>query len=628
MNWMEALSKTYDVVLPNISEYINDSTPLVPVCHSTNLANVQVVIDGDGNFRSATVVPKKDATTMIPCTEESAGRTSGLCAHPFCDKLQYVAWNYSDYAREGKKSGYGEYIKQLDEWCDSKFGNSKVRAVRDYVKKGTLIDDLIRSGVLILGSNGRFAGKESESEAEIFKVVSDYKQGDSFVRWEVEAKGSRQTKTWLDSDIHKSWQDYYTSIMGNRGVCSVTGEDSVIAISHPMKIRHSGDKAKLISSNDMNGYTYRGRFERADQLCAVGYLTTQKAHAALRWLIGRQGYRNDGMAIVSWAIAEKKIPNFIDNISDFDEEFDEGGVDFSKYTGQELAHGLNKRIRGYYGNIDDSESIITMVLDSATPGRMSIVMYRELKGSKFLSRIESWHEDCAWIHKYVSIKDADGKFTKRPFVGAPSPKDIALAAYGKNADAKMVNHAISRILPCIIDGDRLPPDLVEAVVTRASNPMAMEPWEWNKTISIACSMYRRENLKEGYEMVLNEEQTNRDYLYGRLLAVAQRLEARALFAAGEGRQTNAERLMQRFRDHPYTTWVNIEMSLRPYIARLGVKAGYYQRMISKITDMFSENDYKDDRRLSGEFLLGFHSQNEAFLKKKEIKDEEETEELE
>ncbi|WLE98107.1 MAG: type I-C CRISPR-associated protein Cas8c/Csd1 [Candidatus Electrothrix communis] len=33
-----------------------------------------------------------------------------------------------------------------------------------------------------------------------------------------------------------------------------------LTASHPAKVRHTGDKAKLISANDMAGFTFRGRF--------------------------------------------------------------------------------------------------------------------------------------------------------------------------------------------------------------------------------------------------------------------------------------------------------------------------------------------------------------------------------
>ena len=112
-------------------------------------------------------------------------------------------------------------------------------------------------------------------------------------------------------------------------------------------------------------------------------------------------------------------------------------------------------------------------------------------------------------------------------------------------------------------------------------------------------------------MALDESRTTRDYLYGRLLALADNLEGWALSEAGEQRETTAARLMQRFAEHPFSTWRQIELALRPYIARLGGKSVNLQREIDKVVDMFDPKDFMKDTRLSGEFLLGYHSQRQA-----------------
>ena len=124
-------------------------------------------------------------------------------------------------------------------------------------------------------------------------------------------------------------------------------------------------------------------------------------------------------------------------------------------------------------------------------------------------------------------------------------------------------------------------------------------------------------------MSLNETRTTRDYLYGRLLALADSLESRALRDANEQRETSAARLMQRFAEHPFSTWRQIELSLRPYIARLGGKSVFLQREIDKVVDMFDPQDFTKDTRLSGEFLLGYHSQREALRLKRSSQNENE-----
>lgn len=122
-------------------------------------------------------------------------------------------------------------------------------------------------------------------------------------------------------------------------------------------------------------------------------------------------------------------------------------------------------------------------------------------------------------------------------------------------------------------------------------------------------------------MALDPNRKTRDYLYGRLLALAESLEEWALNITNEGRPTNAARLMQRFAERPYSTWRTIELSLTPYKARLGGKSKKRQRMIDEVIASFEGNDFLSDKRLSGEFLLGYHCQRESLRPQENPNDE-------
>lgn len=113
-------------------------------------------------------------------------------------------------------------------------------------------------------------------------------------------------------------------------------------------------------------------------------------------------------------------------------------------------------------------------------------------------------------------------------------------------------------------------------------------------------------------MALEQDRVTRDYLYGRLLAVAEGIESRALYVAGEKRDTMAARLMQRFADRPYSTWKTIALSLTPYKSRLRVhRAGFLfamEKLLDQLMCQFQSGDYTKDSPLTGEFLLGYHCQ--------------------
>jgi len=623
MSWIHKLHETYENCQSMIGKIGDEKeVPLLPICHTTQKAQVEIVIDQNGDFRRARIVPKDEARTIIPCTESSGGRTSGEASHPLCDKLQYVAQDYNKYGGD-KKSYFASYQDSLESWCKSKSGHPKAKAVLRYIQKGQVVEDLIRSKTLVTGVDRKLIEKPEKMDKnapDIFKVLKDQKE--AFVRWEVEIPGDSRSKVWEDKTLWVSWIRYYSNTKQNKALCYVTGEELLSADQHSAKLRNDGDKAKLISSNDTSGFTFRGRFEDANQACGVGFDVTQKAHSALRWLISRQGYRsrNGGQAIVAWATSGVEIHRLLDDPFEI-----LGGENLKSdepnnvSTAQNLALKLRTKIAGYKADLGETSGVVVMGLDSATPGRMAITFYRELTASEFLRRIEQWHETCAWVHDYRFIENDGNKKTKRTylrFVGAPAPRDIAEASYGNRVDDKLKKATIERLFPCIIDGQKIPRDIVDSTIRRACNRAGMEGWEWNKTLSIACALFRKLKEKEGYSMALDESRKTRDYLFGRLLALADSLEQWALNKAGEDRQTNAARLMQRFADRPYSTWKTIELSLAPYKARLGGQSHKRQALIDKVHSMFgSPEDYTSDKKLSGEFLLGYHCQREALRQK-------------
>lgn len=115
-------------------------------------------------------------------------------------------------------------------------------------------------------------------------------------------------------------------------------------------------------------------------------------------------------------------------------------------------------------------------------------------------------------------------------------------------------------------------------------------------------------------MTLEINNKSRDYLYGRLLAVAERIEKVALSIAGEKRMTSAERLMQRFADRPYSTWLTIELGLKPYMQRLKIsREGFLinrKKDLDAIMSSFNTAEFMSDKKLSGEFLLAYHCQRQ------------------
>lgn len=112
-------------------------------------------------------------------------------------------------------------------------------------------------------------------------------------------------------------------------------------------------------------------------------------------------------------------------------------------------------------------------------------------------------------------------------------------------------------------------------------------------------------------MALDVNCRDKNYLYGRLLAVADRVEYRTFDAEKDsGRVTNAKRYMNVFSQRPFDTWKVIEENLQPYFSKLKVaERKYYENLMDEICQLFEEETFKENTKLDGLYLLGFHSQS-------------------
>lgn len=644
MSWMAKLYDTYEQAM---KLDLPEDRQLMPISHTLQNAHINIRIDTDGNFLSAKVLEKTQI--VLPATEKSAGRSSGEAPHPLADKLQYVAADYVNFG--GKKKHYFEgYQALLKHWCESENCHPKVCSVFSYISKGQVIEDLIKAKVCFVDAENRlltswpFDVTEENPLPQLFKVLpkerGELDQGNALICWSVISKDDLVPETWKDEAVQEAWIAFDAEESGKKEFCFVSGKLQPAASNHPAKLRHTGDKAKLISANDSSGFTFRGRFVDSEQVANVGFEVTQKAHNALRWLISNQSSKNGDQVVTAWAISGKTIPKPLAptlDLDNFDEVIDDDhdplstSTDLTTDLGQNFAKALNRYMAGYFdgriASLKDHESIVVMGLDSATPGRMAVIYYRDFMARHYVKTIEKWHLHLAWPQRVSKEIQAGGKKPKTLVywpISAPSPWNILQATYGDvvKSNEELKKNLYERIMPCILEGRPLPIDLVNLAVTRASNRNNSDHWEWERNVGVACALYRGFRHPERqpdskkwreYKMSLDLNYTGKDYLYGRLLAVAERIEEMAMFVSKEpSRTTHASRLMQRFADRPASTWLNIETALAPYQQRLRTKIpaleAAYKRLLDDITDAFDRDDFSADKRLSGEYLLGFHCQ--------------------
>ncbi len=567
-------------------------------------APIELWINDTGELVSARYIEEKDKQKIsIPCTEKSAGRSGkNPVPHPLFDKLFYLAGDGGEYGIENGKA-HSIYMENLRAWCQSRWGNGYVKMIYSFLERNTLLKDLERWGIL-----------DVSQPKELKKRLEEY------VRIGIRRDFEADLELWLDKGIREDFGRYLISGQEEGGLCYISGEKGPLSENHPKAIWNLNANAKLISANEKpnRGLVFSGRFETAAQAVQVSYETSQKVHNALKWLISKQGKQIGDKMLVAWGAGGSDWKQVFSDTDDFCEE-DNGNQKIHADTQEEFAHRLREVIFRREENLEHKENIGFLVLEAATPGRLSVSYYQEfapVQRSWLIGNVESWHQCHQWNY---SVFDKDRKVWIDN-VKTPSIYSIARFAEGVErngkleADRKVEGNVIIRLIPCVIEGMEIPVDVARKLLLKAYYPLHYSEANWFRLLKITCSVVRT-IFKEVGTMDVNRDSIDIHYNFGRWLACAHEIERRALWASGDKRETNAMRLFTKYAENPNKYMAIIQDRIQIYERKLGNKAGRLQDERNKIADKLLQNpleQVRGARHLDGRMILGFEAQLESF----------------
>lgn len=634
MSWLPECAAVYDKIGKDAGTKVN-GVLLLPLFHSTQNAQIEVNVSTEGEFAFATIIDKANQVTMIPVTEDSAARSSGVEPHPLFDKLIYTAGDFVKYANKIKNNTpnyHIEYMNKLRQWVESEYTDDKLKTVYKYLSKGTLATDLINNELLILD------GEKFDTKCKINNIP----QEDVFIRFSVvNFETGEKVNLWENKGISDKYISYCSNSNSESELCYATGEKVPVTYKHMAGIRYPGDKSKLISSNDKTGFTYRGLFSTKEEAYAVGRIVSQKAHLALKWLSQSCGTTFGTAKYIIW---QKSLEEVIDcfgtvksentKLENTDIKTDSDGVSYAK-TLSSYKQILRYVMKGYRQNLNFNSDIIIMVLDAATQGRMSINMYQELKSSEFYDNVNRWFSQTVWHWCYF-----DGQKKLVHCVQTPSLYNIIKYACGVEKDSligqptvevdeKVLQRFVQAIFPCIALGKPLPANVLKQIFTRASNPQFYSNKNnWDRVVDVCCALYRKYYIdKKGVElnMKLDRDCDDRSYLYGRLAAVAEKIETDT-YDSDEKRAPNALRYMNVLMISPFKTWRHIEMKISPYMTKLASKKygsyTYYGKELQEIYVNFKKGEFELVKPLDAMFFMGYYGEKDELYTSSKNKEEE------
>ena len=180
-------------------------------------------------------------------------------------------------------------------------------------------------------------------------------------------------------------------------------------------------------------------------------------------------------------------------------------------------------------------------------------------------------------------------------------------------DDRVLRQQMQRLVSCRVDKAKFPADIVQALIERASTPLAYAPGVRERLLTAACAAirkYHHDYFEEELQMELDKGRADRSYQYGRLLAVLEKVE-RDTYDKDESREPNAIRLQTMFRRRPLHTFgiVNDQLE-RAYFPRLKpVSRSYYKRLISEIVEIiYACPESEWDKPLEDTYLMGYYLQ--------------------
>lgn len=645
MSLMHALLTTYDSALDK--GLVDKRQPgmggltLLPVYHSnkkvaSNEDVFEITLDNDSNAIGGQFL-SKDEMIVFPITEDSITRSgSKIAPHAISDELSYLAQG-NDVE---KNKVYLEGIKELLKYeainpCEN------ARVIGEYILKNTILEDFIEYH---LGNKAHKLDQKkfklgyeiTDAKGKIIAKELDLKK--IFITFKIEKEHTADMTVTNDVGLHEFYINYIrhkNSQHQGLTYCDITGKlDYCIE-------RHRGiiGNAKLISISN-NDETYYGRFKKGDEIYHVSYEASQKVHNMLKYLLDNSKHSKfigEGAYLLNW-LSQDLDRGGIGLLAELnDEDFYFGPRPKMEDLGGDSSMKIGEYFFGQNGELDSIGDFYVLIIEKISNGRVSVKYFRQLSKSDAYERIQKWYESTNW------------KFFNK--IKSPTPYEIVNFVYGMEnskgflscENKQLSRSTVERLVPCIIDSQKLPRDIARRAFYKLSNKHSYKK-SWNSALSIGSALIKK--YKNDYENYLinpdnigevEQMKESRSFYYGRLAAIYEKIEIDAMQRGKDdesegktGRVTNMDRLWGSFIRTPERTRSILEnVKLRPYmnILKKSKPQFYmgYDRSIKEITlelIRLEELQGQKGTPLNEDFIMGYYYQkNELYTPKDKKKED-------
>ncbi len=629
MSLLTALLDSYDYALENdmVGKPDHFGNILLPMYYNSMKSNgkniIELLLSKESDLLEAHLLPEGE-TIQFPVTEDSVARSSGVAPHPLVDSASYVIQD------EGKRSA--AYMDQMENWL-AYDDNDFVRIIHDF---------LIQPGILDAVKQKVKDSEEDEAEKQKKNAVAiDFEK--VFFTFSVENyDGLKNISVSENSDLQARYKAYVEHLNANdpskeKITCNLSGKQDYLCIKHQPLM----GTARLVSQITANDENWRGRFTVADQNIKLGMETSQKIHLMAKYLLSGKETRRwlgEQANMVSWfsddlsnavafdpsKSAEMPAGIFGKLLAEQEEKSDAPAI------ADEMTENIVKSFTNGKRLFSDDATYYIAIFDKISNGRVATKYFRALSASRLKENLVAWQEKYHW--RGYSKENRDKVFT-------PSPRRMVLAAYGVERDGFLeiskkdfLKNQYQNILTALVEGRSIPENFEKALTVNIRHRQNYDH-TWMEVKFCALAVLKD---KGGFkDAMLNRENTDRSYLFGRLLALFERMEA-GTFGEKEERSTNAEKMWTSYTNHPATMMMRLRNLLKPYERKMATSEqnrGLYfklSRDISEVTNMLHDNYDMDsaevNRPLDYGFIFGYEAQMRDIFTKRNKETEEAKEE--
>ncbi|MDY5729956.1 MAG: type I-C CRISPR-associated protein Cas8c/Csd1 [Eubacteriales bacterium] len=609
MSVLTNLLKAYETMeqMGKVGKCHGNDTVLLPIYHNSIRANknnvVDLCIDTNGNVVQASF--PDESKFIFPVTEDSVARSSGIAPHPLMDSAKYII---ASIAYPRYHAAYLQELNAFFEQVNSGEVKSFLQSIINFVANTKNLAQIVAC---------LFNAENTEIHGAIVKYINEkgknaeFDFSDVFIVFSVVDAFGEIVEASRYKALQQAFIQYINSQADvNVGVCNISGQ------LEPLTEKHRGllGMAKVISVSN-NKETYFGRFKTGSDIIKIGRKSSDKIHLMLKYFLENDNSKRwlgDSLYLINW------FSDDIENQNAFDL--------------QSVVSGENSEIGNLFVNPSKSlpyidESYYAMLVDKSSKGRISIRYYKQLQKSQLLQNVLNWQKNYVW--------EVFNKEKKSYVPWIPSLYYILYTAYGIEQNEKLeigkekfAKDQFQNIIVSILENKPLPTNIVNALSQNIRNRQKYDT-QWNSVVRVALAILSK-NHKENMFMREEAKQT-RSYLYGRLLAIYEKVENDVLKVKNTGgdiRSSNASRLWNAYVNKPNATMMTLEMKTKSYENTMAASKelrGYYYKLHKAKADIFRLLEEMADARsnapLDDDFIFGYYAQTKDFYTKKENENE-------